>query len=382
MDASIYRSLATCLGLLIASSNGMVWAVSYSITELLPAKGDMETFAYGINAHGDVVGQSLSGDLSGSAVLWKNGVPGVPKLLSTLDGGNSLARGINDIGQISGYSGNGGTPVLWTNGIPANLATPAFPVGQASGINNAGKVVGEARLVGQLKPILWNGPQPLNIPLPGPNFMGAVTINGHGKVAGFGAWPDGDRAIVWNSSDGSSTILPSLGASFSKAIGINNAGEVVGVSSENTPIAPHAVVWNGSVITDLGVPLGARSEAVGINNFGKIVGSSGSFNPWSEGLVFHFQADLATAFLWDNGTPVNLFDASDAAAKGWSNLTVAYRINDAGQIIGEGLIDGQFRGFLLNAIPEPQTYLLTVIGLGLLERRLRRKRKPVNDHAV
>jgi len=53
------------------------------------------------------------------------------------------------------------------------------------------------------------------------------------------------------------------------------------------------------------------------------------------------------------------------SAAGW-HLDIALGINDAGQIVGYGLLDGNLRGFLLSAllpVPEPSTWALMFLGL-------------------
>jgi len=46
---------------------------------------------------------------------------------------------------------------------------------------------------------------------------------------------------------------------------------------------------------------------------------------------------------------------------GWQ-LDYAFAINDAGDIVGYGLFNGQVRGFLMTAVPEPATWLLMIAG--------------------
>jgi probable HAF family extracellular repeat protein len=65
----------------------------------------------------------------------------------------------------------------------------------------------------------------------------------------------------------------------SGAIGINDAGQVVGASLDGYG-RDHATEWSGGRIINLGILLGAKfSEAVGINDAGEAVGFSGNDVP-------------------------------------------------------------------------------------------------------
>jgi probable HAF family extracellular repeat protein len=63
--------------------------------------GGEYSYAHGINARGQVVGDSLTGARLWHAFLWENGVM---TDLGTLGGDTSYAQGINDRGQVVGTS--------------------------------------------------------------------------------------------------------------------------------------------------------------------------------------------------------------------------------------------------------------------------------------
>ena len=75
----------------------------------------------------------------------------------------------------------------------------------------------------------------------------------------------------------------------------------------------------------------------------------------------------ARAFLYSGGvvTDLNSMISTDS---GWL-LKTADDINDMGQIVGTGRLNGSNRMFLLTPIPEPTTILLLAICFGARARR-------------
>jgi uncharacterized membrane protein len=114
-----------------------------------------------------IVGASGTGSPGDTALLWEVGiVDGEPVLLSgptdlgSLDGGETVAYGINNSGDIVGESGNwpflkyAGAPMLPLDGIPK--AT----FGVASDVNDDGVIVGEQYYIARgriiVKAVLWD----------------------------------------------------------------------------------------------------------------------------------------------------------------------------------------------------------------------------------
>jgi len=117
---------------------------------------------------------------------------------------------------------------------------------------------------------------------------------------------------------------------------------IVGTSGNNSRANEYAFafLYDGVSTSDLGTLGGLRSGAYDINDYDQVVGYS----------------ETATgnhAFVWDQATGMqdlnNLITAS-----GWV-LSSAAAVNNAGDIVGTGLLNGQPHGFLLTSsvLPPP-----------------------------
>jgi probable HAF family extracellular repeat protein len=146
--------------------------------------------------------------------------------------------------------------------------------------------------------------------------------------------------------------LPELFQGWSEAYDVNDVGQLVGTSAtaevfpEDGLRVHHAVIWqaNGAgafTVTDLGTPAGfAQSAALDVNDDGQVLGVATNYR--------HFPDENSggTYFLWDS-TGVHDINTLPRNQPGWT-LRSANDINDNGQIVGEGLLNGEPRGFRLN----------------------------------
>lgn len=274
------------------NAHGFLWSARTGLVDLgsfPPARNF--SLAEGINSFGDVVGYSLHNDSTDQrGVLWSHGTL---QDLGTLPGGNnSQANGINDVGQITGYSngtGIGEHAVIWSKGGIHDLGTLSGGFSQGNAINIQGVVVG---------------------------YSLTQDYRSHG--------------IYWSKATGLQQ-LPSLSVSdfYGYALGLNSLGQAVGASGN------FAVLWqndkNRSVVS-LGILSGGYSVAYGINDVGQVVGESGG-----------------AAFLWTQAQGMQDLDTLIPSGSGW-DLGTATAINVKGQITGVGLFNGQQHAFLLTPV--------------------------------
>ena len=161
----------------------------------------------------------------------------------------------------------------------------------------------------------------------------AHAVNAHGMIVGTSRLPDRtNRGFV---SDG--TQIHTLGTlalgspAISGAWGINDHDVVVGISG--SPRERHAFYADAAGMHDLGTLMGYHSRALDINNHGEVVGYAGTRTRGEE-----------RALLWRQG---ELYDLNTLiTAPDWL-LQKATAINDAGQIVGYGRCDDIPTVFLL-----------------------------------
>jgi len=229
----------------------------------LPFGSGTESYAYGINDAGTVVGNTYINGLS-HATIWSSSG-------DTVLGANTYAMAINGSGEVVGSNGAAFAVV---NGQVQSLATLAGIVWSAAyGINNAGEIVGDGELPnGTFRGLVWS-------PGGGVELLGtlggtssdATDVNGSGEVVGFASLADGYDNAFSITGGGAMKDLGTLGGN-SYAYGINASGEIVGYSYLADGDM-HAFLYDDGSMLDLNALLPANSgwvleEAFGINNAG------------------------------------------------------------------------------------------------------------------
>lgn len=342
--------------LTLAAASGAQAQLRYRVEAigiLGPDNATGNSVAYGLNNHGAVVGFSHT---DGDSELFRAFVyeKGQIRGLGQLNGLTATeAFDINDHGQIVGYaSTREGFPVrpfLYDQGHLKDLNPDPNPrnFGYAHAINESGLVTGRINT----QSFVHDGTQLRFIPF-GNEVLSSIPrgINDHGVVVGFAELEEfHSRAFVW---DGTSvTLLPVPPDAWDWTIegsDINNAGQILVQTNER------AFLYEGGAYQDLGSLRGSNTYASAINEKGWVTGSS-EVGPAP--YPYH-------AFVWRNGRMRDLNDLLDpATAQRW-DLHSATDINDRGQIIGNGTVDGLSRAFIATPVPEPSPWALLLAGLG------------------
>jgi probable HAF family extracellular repeat protein len=287
--------------------------------------------AVAVNRSRQVVGETFAlgpAGLENHAFLWSNGVMRDLGNLGALPApgrASSRASGINDAGKIVGSANRSDGAVhafLWANGVMRDLGTLGGQQSSAEAINGVGQVVGWSTLKAAsggesvTHAFLWQNGTMKDLGTLGGNYSRASGINSLGEVVGESRAADGwIHAFRW--ANGKMTDLRPQGGGRSQAYAINFGGRVVGASVKG----PRATVWVNGLPRYLG-PLGEISSAHGINNAGLVVGTT-QLN------------GVSRALLWTKGVMSDLPAAGGGPAHGQ-----AYGINAAGDVVGTDFTTG------------------------------------------
>jgi probable HAF family extracellular repeat protein len=301
-------------------------------------------------------------------------------------------------------------PVYKIEAIPK---TEKFVPLYAEAINNAGVVVGRGETAGG-KTVAFKYSKGKVTRLPGDEGVTPVDINRGGDILGQGSefnviWhADGTReelnveGLVALNRHGQATgrdpfgsdnlfyasfyengVLTNLGAwgggqRTSYGADINDLGQVVGTTNFFGNEERVAVIWeNGTSRRVVGFPDEVNADGIAINAKGHIVGqssnglaSNGFLNDGTKSIKlaqveskafkvtalnvhdevvgwFGFYEDAA---LWRKGKSYKLMSLLDGSSAGWTKLSSASDINDSGQIVGEGIYNGEDRVFIATRV--------------------------------
>lgn len=192
--------------------------------------------------------------------------------------------------------------------------------------------------------------------LPGGSYSSATSINDSGQIVGVAdtttGTSRGDRAFLYN--NGVMQNLGASGRSNSFASAINNSGQVTGAVYDIDEDFGFAFLYEGGGMQLLpSLPCGSPSRPApcysngyGINNSGQIVGRYlANFGP-------------SEALLYSNGTPQSIRPAD-------SSRSVAFDINDSGQVVGFKDLNDRREAFLYDSNSGERQLLGLGVALGI-----------------
>ena len=237
----------------------------------------------------------------------------------------SMALDINDAGQVVGRSSctsNGSDTsscaFIYENGVMTDLMASLDPtnptqISSATNINNNGLIIGDSNAVttiiggvGDVSELLIDN-QPVSV----------TDLNDLGDITGSLAFKD---SFLFR--DDTLSLISIIGAEKTSTSSLNN---------------------NATVVGSYDVPSGLFEPEYGLPLF------------------------ISNAFIYtDEEGALDLYDLVDGESLGWDSFLIASDINDLGNIVGIGEIDGVRQAFMLTPVPVPAAiYLFTTGILGL-----------------
>jgi probable HAF family extracellular repeat protein len=316
--------------------------------------------------------------------------PGRLSLLPVGTVSEGRATAINERGDILAWTldnraGGGYRDMVYRNGVVTRniTAPPGTGLGPVNAMNDAGQAIGQVMevgdnggAIGEWLPIINDAAGSRLITVPSARAADARALNDHGTVTGTAdLYGRGSRVFVWR--DGHSDILPvPIGGGDSPddyyyGLDINNAGQVLVHHMTYGPGASRAdFIYQDGHYTRLPLDADQRFDSGGgwdINEHGWVVGQRTFETP--DGA-----ARDQRAFLYRDGQVHDLDSLlRPQDAQRWQ-LFEAQALNDRGQIIGMGYLNGQWRQYLATPVPEPSAGALLGAGLGLVWLAARRGR--------
>lgn len=314
--------------------------------EPIPFQGQVKpTEAMAINNAGVVVGIAKG---PGSAEVCFTYAAGVVRMLPDSEGAD--CHGINEAGDVIGsvriglaryaavWRASGGRQLLaGVNSHADSISDTELGAGWAF----YGNAVAQATL--------FTNSGPKNLGAFGGRSSRAVGVNDAGKVVGNYdlVEPPNRRAFAWEGGVSKEVCLRP-GATFISAQAVNKLGQILCNASGHVD-GDMVFVEDGDGSQTIVPNLRSSSVGLGINNLGHTVG----IDRWPAAAYF----STAT----QSYKLLRLGDADSQAT--WDGLKEARAINDQDEIVGWGVIDGQKRAFV--ATPLASSQLLQSSGQGI-----------------
>jgi probable HAF family extracellular repeat protein len=305
------------------------WGQTYTITELPGPVGGA------INNRGEVAIAMDSGNLgvyfNGSVA--DRGTLGAPMFPTAINESGAVTGGWDCCSGEKGFLFDGVSLINLTNPLGGGPGGPLDGRSGGRGLNDAGTVVGYSSLFVPGPPFhhsfLYQDGATTDLHLSTPiGTLGtsslAMGINNHNQIVGFAG---GEFPFLLSGG-----VITVIGSGVGIAGAINEAGHVTGYVQHAPGQHRRAFLYGDGNLADLGTLGGPQSQGRDINDIDQVVG-------YSDTPSGH------RAFLYQNGTMIDL-NGMIPSDSGWT-LTSANGINNSGWIVGEGLLNGTIRGFLL-----------------------------------
>ncbi|MEW6022023.1 MAG: PKD domain-containing protein [Pseudomonadota bacterium] len=250
--------------------------------------------------------------------------------LGTFGGPDAIANALNDHGQVVGSASTGAPFVYhgfrWSRqtGL-VDLNSAGATNSNANDINNKGHVTGTARFPGSTPPggaYRWT-PQTgmVNLGSLGPESSSSgLALNDAGTIVGESDEAQGPRltqVTKWPAAGGGPIPLNDFPSIASRALDINEQGQIVGGAAFDTRLSDQAFIWTRQGgLQGLGTEPSYQSWADGINEKGLVIGELYSSPVDRNGIIWSRENGLLVV-----GTPS--VDASDTGD-----------LNNRGQVVG------------------------------------------------
>jgi probable HAF family extracellular repeat protein len=317
--------------------------LEYHIQNLAGPPGSRDPSALGLSESGVVAGKAymhLTGLMHGdTGVTWTAGLYDVvlPPTVGLVPSPSyplaAFGSGFSDIslnGVAVGWrehdDSTGGDIAIEAVGTSIS-DIPWEKQARATGINDGGLICGWSGGSASTRAFIYDPASlpPRHVGLPGAARSRAMAINNLGEVAG-----DSDGQAFLHSGGKAKPLGPATSVA-----GVNDAGIVVGARAGPGGEVPALCDARSPIPAWTAIPLPARfagGRAEAVNRFGHVVGQCRD------------KSGLRCAFIYKDGNAYDLNLLIDEP--GWQ-LEVATDINDRGQICGNGTFMGQAAAWLL-----------------------------------
>ena len=283
-----------------------------------------------MNSTNEVAGGYKSNRRNASSALILLGNNSVEEIASEQGAGNSVAYGINDQGEVAGAYNTSVAQRPFRSVRRIGFQELSLPAGSNGGIayaiNEIGEAAGYVSGTGGIRPAWWTRRGEVQLLPTAQNLTTkALDLNDRGDIVGVsGGEPN--AAVLWPRKGGLVGLGTLPGFTHSEAVAISENGIIAGVATGvgAFPNRSRAVLWQPGVlaIQDLGtLPGGADSRARDVNNRGEVVGRATS-------------ATGSRAFIWTAASGMR--DLNTLVTVPGLVMTDALSVNKQGNILVVG----------------------------------------------